>query len=93
MKQLSLAEHMYRQDWDEKYPQDRFDGRGANYPHFVFFDGHVRAIKPTATLTSHLPLTMWHYSLSEPIDYKTQAGFDTWRQKWLDQLRAHAEYQ
>jgi len=203
MKQLALGYHMYRQDWDEKYPINRFDGPGPNYPqsytwktaiqpylkskdvmrcpsnafynmevernepvwrsycmngaagaqgpndaaigepaetimmcegryHFpdvfpsdqgwssflysstanptpksdmgvmqthsslsdyVFYDGHVKAMKPTATLTAHLPLTMWHYSLGEPINYKTQANFDSWRQKWLDQLRAHAEYQ
>jgi prepilin-type N-terminal cleavage/methylation domain-containing protein/prepilin-type processing-associated H-X9-DG protein len=203
MKQLALGYHMYREDWDEKYPQDRFDGRGPNYPqsytwrsaiqpylkskdilrcpsntyynqpvernepvwrsysmngaagyngpndasvsepaetimmcesryqypdvypsdqgwssflyadganptpksalgvmqthsslsNYVFFDGHVKALKPTSTLTAHLPLTMWHYSLSAPTDYKTQANFDSWRQKWLDQLRAHAEYQ
>src|SRR5690242_1308417 len=32
MKQLALAEHMYQQDWDEKFPLDRFDGSGPNYP-------------------------------------------------------------
>src|SRR5438034_11611751 len=32
MKQLSLAYHMYAQDNDEKFPINRFDGRGPNYP-------------------------------------------------------------
>ena len=39
-----------------------------------------------------MPLTMWHYSLSEPINYKTQANFEVWRAKWLQQLTDHAEY-
>jgi prepilin-type N-terminal cleavage/methylation domain-containing protein/prepilin-type processing-associated H-X9-DG protein len=202
MKQLALGYHMYRQDWDEKYPINRFDGKGANYPNsytwktaiqpylkskdimrcpsnayynqavernepvwrsyamngaagyngpndaliaepaevimmcearygypdvfpsdqgwssfkywndwnpkptadqgvlqthsslsnFVFYDGHVKAMKPTATLRAHLPLTMWHYSLTEPINYKTQDKFEKMRERWLDELQSHAEY-
>jgi prepilin-type processing-associated H-X9-DG protein len=59
---------------------------------FVFYDGHVKAMKPTATLRAHLPLTMWHYSLTEPINYKTQDKFEQMRQRWLDELQSHAEY-
>jgi prepilin-type N-terminal cleavage/methylation domain-containing protein/prepilin-type processing-associated H-X9-DG protein len=202
MKQLALAYRMYAQDYDEKYPINRFDGRGANYPNsytwktaiqpylknrdimrcpsnafynqpvernepvwrsygmnaaagvngpndasitepaetimicearygypdvfpsdqawssfkysndfnpkptadqgvlqthsslsnFVFYDGHVKAIKPTQTLVLHQPLTMWHYSLSEPINYKTQANFEKMRERWMKELTDHAEY-
>jgi prepilin-type N-terminal cleavage/methylation domain-containing protein/prepilin-type processing-associated H-X9-DG protein len=202
MKQLSLGYHMYAQDYDEKFPINRFDGRGANYPNsytwktaiqpylkskdimrcpsnayynhpvernepawrsyamngaagyngpnlavitepsetimmcesrytypdvypsdqswssfkyapdgtpkttsdlgvlqthsslsnFVFYDGHVKAIKPVQTLSLHQPLTMWHYSLSEPINYRTQANFEAMRARWLKELTDHAEY-
>jgi prepilin-type processing-associated H-X9-DG protein len=60
---------------------------------FVFYDGHVKAMKPLATLQAHLPLTMWHYSLTEPINYKTQEKFEQMRLRWMDELRSHAEYQ
>ncbi len=59
---------------------------------FVFYDGHVKAMKPLATLNAHLPLTMWHYSLSEPINYGTQAKFETMRARWIKELTDHAEY-
>src|SRR5436305_2601500 len=32
LKQLALGYHMYAQDFDEKFPINRFDGRGPNYP-------------------------------------------------------------
>src|SRR4051794_40248873 len=31
-KQLALGYHMYREDWDEKYPLDRFPESSCNYP-------------------------------------------------------------
>lgn len=58
----------------------------------TFFDGHVKAVKPAATLFAHLPLTMWHNSLNYPLDYGTPARFDAMRPIWLAELRAHREY-
>jgi len=202
MKQLALGYRMYAQDWDEKYPMNRFNGRTGNYPdsytwktaiqpylknkeimrcpsnayynqpiernepqyrsyamngaaghegprdasittpaetimmcearyfypdvypsdqgwssflystgtapapkadqgvlqthsslsNFVFYDGHVKAIKPIQTLNMNLPLTAWHYSLSEPINYRTQDRFEQMRERWRTQLLDHAEY-
>jgi prepilin-type N-terminal cleavage/methylation domain-containing protein/prepilin-type processing-associated H-X9-DG protein len=64
----------------------------SSLSNFVFYDGHVKAIKPTQTLLLHQPLTMWHYSLTEPINYKTQANFEKMRERWMKELTDHAEY-
>jgi prepilin-type N-terminal cleavage/methylation domain-containing protein/prepilin-type processing-associated H-X9-DG protein len=55
---------------------------------FLFYDGHVKALKPVATLHQG-ELTMWLRSLEEPQVIKDLEG---WRQRRLKELLAHGEY-
>jgi prepilin-type N-terminal cleavage/methylation domain-containing protein/prepilin-type processing-associated H-X9-DG protein len=64
----------------------------SSLSNFVFYDGHVKAIKPIATLQMNLPLTAWHYSITEPQNYKTQDNFEKMRERWRGELLDHAEY-
>jgi prepilin-type N-terminal cleavage/methylation domain-containing protein/prepilin-type processing-associated H-X9-DG protein len=61
---------------------------------FAFYDGHVKAMKPTATLFAHLPLTMWQANLVDDYDdFSAPGAEDAIRQVWYQQLIAHKEYQ
>ena len=55
---------------------------------FLFYDGHVKALKPVATLLQG-ELTMWLRSLDEP---QVITNLNAWRDRRLKELRAHAEY-
>ncbi|HZP83762.1 MAG TPA: DUF1559 domain-containing protein [Chthonomonadaceae bacterium] len=54
---------------------------------YAFFDGHVKSMKPVATLNAHTPWTMWYNS--DWADAET-AEFN--RQGLIQQLLAHKEY-
>lgn len=60
---------------------------------FAFYDGHVKAMKVTATLFGHQPLTMWQANLVDDYDdFSAPGAEDAIRQVWLQQLLAHKEY-
>lgn len=60
---------------------------------FGFYDGHVKAMRPVATLDGHKPLTMWQASLTNDYDSFTQEQEDAIREVWRKELQAHKEYQ
>jgi prepilin-type N-terminal cleavage/methylation domain-containing protein/prepilin-type processing-associated H-X9-DG protein len=54
---------------------------------FAFFDGHVKSMRPLATLNAHTPWTLWYSADWAPAD---EAEAD--RQGLIQQLLAHKEY-
>lgn len=70
----------------------------AGMSNFLFYDGHAKALKPRATLTTRRQssgggsLLMWHNSISTPAAYASQADYDSAVAVWQTQLLAHKEY-
>ncbi len=55
---------------------------------YALFDGHVKAMKPTYTITGR-EMSFWLNSLDYPHKVKNLAA---WKDKRLAELQAHAEY-
>jgi prepilin-type processing-associated H-X9-DG protein len=56
---------------------------------FAFLDGHVKAMKPSYTMTGR-EMTFWLNSLERP---KVIGNLARWKERRLAELLAHKEYQ